>query len=35
MHDNELLFYEWLQKPIDVKEEECASDDFFERFGEG
>jgi hypothetical protein len=35
MHDNELLFYQWLQKPIDVKEEECASDDFFERFGEG
>lgn len=35
MHDNELLFYQWLQKPIEVKEEECADDDFFERFGEG
>ena len=34
MHDNELLFYEWLQKPIDVKEEECADEDFFKRFGE-
>lgn len=34
MHDNELLFYEWLQKPIEVKEEESAEDDFFKRFGE-
>jgi hypothetical protein len=33
MHNNEVLFYEWLQKPIEVKEEEC-DDDFFKRFGE-
>lgn len=33
MHNNEVLFYKWLQKPIEVKEEEC-DEDFFKRFGE-
>jgi hypothetical protein len=34
MNQNQLNFYEWLQNPIDIKQEESGEEDFFLRFGE-